>query len=148
MRRRNSKTYYALVWSDILNKNVELKGKEVNKDIELPDDPRMLYGANDNDTFKIIKEVVHQKVKYDAFTTKQSVEFYIEKIEYVLPRDVRIIVWEGSEDIYLPSKNYRIMTPQMFEELVDECDIIKKGLFSEGIRLPRNFASILQTSFA
>lgn len=145
--RRNLKTYYALVWNDVLKKEVELKGKKVDKNIELPDDPRMLYGTNDNDTFKITKEVIHEKIKYDVFTTKQSVEFYVEEIEYVLPRDVRIIVWEGSDELLLPNDSYRIMTPQMFEQLVGECGDMKKGLFNEGIRLPRNFTSVLQTSF-
>lgn len=147
MRRRNLKTYYALVWSNILNEQVKLKGKRVNQDIKLPNDPRMLYGTNDNDVFKIVKEVVHKKIKYDVFTTKQSVEFYIEKVEYVLPRDVRIIVWEGESELFLPNGNYRVMSPQMFESFVKE-KTERKNVLGEGIKLPRNFASVLQATFA
>lgn len=147
MRGHNLKTYYALVWNNVLNEQVKLKGKRVNQGVKLPNGPRMLYGTNDNDVFKIVKEVVHKKIKYDVFTTKQSVKFYIEKVEYVLPRDVRIIVWEGESELFLPSGSYRVMSPQMFENLTKE-KIERENVLGEGIRLPRNFTSVLQATFA
>ena len=120
MTKRSKKSYYALVWNTALsNKDLVIRGELVSQNTVLPKDPRMMYGTNPNDVLNVRIEKIKKEVKYDVFTTKQSVRFIkeIEKIE--LPRDVRIIVWDDEEELYIANKSYRIVSPQVFEELIE-----------------------------
>lgn len=81
----------------------------------MPDDPRILYGSNDNDIAKIRNVEMWKEIEYDTLTTKQTVRYYTEVKEYVLCRDVRIIVWQGDEELRLPSNDYKIVSPELFE---------------------------------
>lgn len=112
--------YYALVWNTFLNskKNLEIKGEKITKSTELPKDPCMLYGTNDNDVAKIRKVESWTEIEYDVHTTSQRVKFWKEVEEYIISRDVYILVWEGSEILSLPNDPYRIVTPDLFDYLV------------------------------
>lgn len=111
-------SYYALVWKDVLKAKVEIKGELITRDTILPNDPRMLYGTNNNDVAKIKKIELWKEIEYDVLTTKQSVRFWKEIDEYILSRDVYIIVWEDSAILSLPSNSYRIVSPDLFEHIV------------------------------
>ena len=95
----SNSSYYALVWKDSLDKKGKIKGELITKNTVLPDDPRILYGSNDNDIAKIRNVEMWKEIEYDTLTTKQTVRYYTEVKEYVLCRDVRIIVWQGDEEL-------------------------------------------------
>lgn len=123
MTKRLANSYYALVWNTALSeKDLVIQGEVISQNTVLPKDPRMMYGTNPNDVFKIRIERIKEEIKYDVFTTKQSVRFIKEVEEVELPRDVRIIVWEGSDTLHIPYDKYRIVTPQVFEELIKMSD--------------------------
>lgn len=117
MRENDCNTYYALVWSTILSskKKETIKGEKITKSTVLPNDPRILYGTSNNDVIKIRNVEMWKEIEYDIATTKQTVRFHKEIKEYILCRDVRIIIWQGSEELNLPSDEYRIVTPELFE---------------------------------
>lgn len=111
----SNSSYYALVWKDSLDKKGKIKGELITKNTVLPDDPRILYGLNDNDIAKIRNVEMWKEIEYDTLTTKQTVRYYTKVKEYVLCRDVRIIVWQGDEELRLPSNDYKIVSPELFE---------------------------------
>lgn len=111
-------SYYALVWNDSLNKKMKVKGELITRNTVLPKDPRMLYGTNCNDIAKIRNIGVWKEIEYDVLTTKQSVKFWKEVDEYILSRDVYIVVWEGEEYLDFPNNNYKIVSPELFEYIV------------------------------
>lgn len=90
----------------------------ITKNTVLPDDPRMLYGTNSNDVAKIRNVGIWKEIEYDTITTKQSVKFWKEVDEYILSRDVYILVWEGEEYLELPNDRYKIVSPDLFEYIV------------------------------
>lgn len=119
----NGNLYYALVWNTTLKiKNKTVEGELLNKNTILPDDPRMLYGTNPNDILKIQSESFVKIMKYDVMTMTQSVKFHKKIEEVIIPRDVRIIVWENSELLNLSEDNYRIVTPEYFKEIINQLD--------------------------
>lgn len=111
-------SYYALVWNDSLKRKMRIKGELITRNTVLPDDPRMLYGTNSNDIAKIRNVGLWQEIEYDTITTKQSVKFWKEVDEYILSRDVYILVWEGEEYLELPNDRYKIVSPDLFEYIV------------------------------
>lgn len=116
--------YYTLVWDTTLKeKKRVVKGELIDKNTKLPEDNRMLYGTNSNDTFVVKLETFIDVIKYDVLTTIQSVRFQKTTEEVFIARDVRIIVWEGSETINLSEDKYRIMTPDNFDELVSHLSV-------------------------
>lgn len=119
MKKEPNNTYYALVWNTALSeKDLLIQGEVISQNTILPKDPRMMYGTNPNDVFKVRLERIKTEVKYDVLTTKESVRFIKEVEEIEIPRDVRIVVWEGSNILHIPYDKYRIVTPQMFEDLI------------------------------
>lgn len=120
--------YYALVWCDVLKRNVDVKGSKICRETSLPNDSSMLYGTNINDVYKIRKNIIHMKIKYDILTTKQSVSFFVEEIVHSIPRDLRIIVWRASEFINLEEDSYKIFSKKDFEHLVNYNFKIKETL--------------------
>lgn len=111
-------SYYALVWNDSLKREMRIKGELITRNTVLPDDPRMLYGTNSNDIAKIRNVGLWKEIEYDTITTKQSVKFWREVDEYILSRDVYILVWEGEEYLELPNDIYKIVSPDLFEYIV------------------------------
>ena len=111
-------SYYALVWNDSLKRKMRIKGELITRNTVLPDDPRMLYGTNSNDIAKIRNVGLWQEIEYDTITTKQSVKFWREVDEYILSRDVYILVWEGEEYLELPNDRYKIVSPDLFKYIV------------------------------
>lgn len=126
---RNS--YYALVWSTTLDKDGYVKGKLINQSTKLPEDPNILYGTNNNDVMKVKTVEFEEEVSYNSLTTQQSVKFNKIVEEYILPRDVRIVVWNDYEYMNPKTDKYRIMTPEYFEEFVKLSDpgLSKKNEF-------------------
>lgn len=120
MGRKNNKSYYALVWIDSLKSKLDLiiKGELIHKKTKLPKDPSILYGTNPNDVAKIRIVEAFEEIKYDVYTMEQSVKFWSESDEYIVPRDVRIVVWEGKDELNLPYDKYRIVSPELFELIV------------------------------
>lgn len=114
-------SYYALVWSSEVSskRKKEIKGEKITRQTSLPEDPRILYAANKNDVAKIKTVKIWEEIEYDPVTTKQSVRFWKETEEYILPRDVCIVVWEGSDTLCLSEDNYRIVTPEDFKCIVE-----------------------------
>lgn len=117
------KTYYTLAWSTTLTQDVYIRGKAIGKNTKLPKDPKMLYGTNENDIFKIKRVEYETEITYDVFTQKQSVRYIPIVEEFSIQRDMRIIVWEGSEELSLLNDDYRIVTPEDFEDLVRLSDV-------------------------
>lgn len=119
MCMKPSKYYYALVWDTALkNGNLLIKGTLVNRNTKLPKDPRMMYGTSPKDVFKVRLENYKQITEYDIMTTKQTVRFIKELEEYELSRDIRIVIWEGSEFLNVVTDHYRVVSVDFFEELV------------------------------
>lgn len=118
MGEYNRKSYYALVWKNTLAEEIYIEGKVIGSNTRLPTDPRMLYGTNVNDVMKIRNVNFKTELSYDVLTTKQSVRYIPIIEEFNIQRDVRIIVWEGSETLHIPHERYRILTPEAFYELV------------------------------
>lgn len=120
MKEKPNNTYYALVWNTSLEqKESIIEGELISKDTVIPDDPRVMYGTNPNDVLKVSIEHIKTEIEYDVLTTRQSVRFIKEIEEFELPRDVRIIVWEGSNVLHIPYDKYRIVSPKDFEALVE-----------------------------
>ena len=96
MRDYNTDLYYTLVWSSELDskKDLVLSGLKITKDTKLPEDPTILYGAHPNDVAKIKVVKNNGKVSYDCKTATEKYECYDVIEEYILPRDVFIIVWQ------------------------------------------------------
>lgn len=113
---RNS--YYALVWSTTLESKGHVKGELMSQSTRLPKDPGILYGTHNNDVIKVKSVEFKEELSYDSLTTKQSVKFNRVVEEYIIPRDVRIIVWEGSDTLDVSCDKYRIVSPQIFKDLV------------------------------
>lgn len=113
--------YYTLVWNTTLELKGErfIKGEKITKTTKLPSEPSVLYGTHNNDLKKIRNIEVWEEVIYDVATTKQSVRFHESINEYELCRDVRIIVWEGSPELDLFYDSYKIVTPEMFEDIAN-----------------------------
>jgi len=118
-KRYHNNFYYALVWSKDLTSEIEVIGEKITRNTVLPKDSRMLYTTNGKDLSKIVKVKTWKEITYDPLTTKQSVKFWDETEEYTLKRDVCILVWEGSEILSLPSKQYKIVSPELFEEIIE-----------------------------
>lgn len=120
MKENDCNLYYALVWNTQLSskENEVIKGDKITKSTVLPSDPRILYGVSDNDIKRIRSVKVLKEIEYDIYTTKQSVKFQRDVKEYVLCRDVRIIVWRGANEINLLHDKYKIVTPELFETMV------------------------------
>lgn len=142
MKELNSNMYYALVWNTSLsNKKQVIKGTKITRSTRLPKDPRMLYGTNNNDIARIIKKDNWMEVKYDIMTQRETVTFWKEEEEYVIYRDIRIIVWQGNDELYLPKEmdKYKIVSPELFEYI---CSTSEETL--EDIHLQEdNFKEIL-----
>lgn len=119
----NTNMYYALVWNTTLSskKKIIIQGEKITRSTKLPKDPRMLYGTNNNDIARIIKKDNWIEIKYDIMTQRQSVKFWTEIDEYVLSRDIRIIVWQGESELVLPSKQYKIVAPDLFQHICMNC---------------------------
>lgn len=121
--------YYALVWNTALSpqidkkksKKIVIEGEKITRSTKLPRDPRMLYGTNNNDIARIVKTDNWMEIKYDIMTQKQTVKTWVENEEYLLSRDIRIIVWEGESKLELPSKLYKVVAPDLFEHIVKTC---------------------------
>lgn len=111
-------SYYALVWNNSLERRMEVKGELITNHTTLPKDPRVLYGTNNNDVAKIRKVSAWEEIEYDTLTTKQTVRFWKEVDEYILSRDVRIIIWDGRDTLCLPNDKYKIVSPDLFEYIV------------------------------
>lgn len=137
MKESDTKSFYALVWNTALSSKEELiiQGEEIHRDTIIPDDPRMLYGTNNNDVARITKVKEWKEIKYDTLTTKQSVRFWKEIDEYVLARDVRIIVWAGESELMLPSKEYRIVAPDLFKHIVETAPVSSASKSSTNLRV-------------
>lgn len=119
MCMRPSKYYYALVWDTALkNGETLIEGTLVNRNTKLPKDPRMMYGTSPKDVQKVRIEKYKQVTEYDILTTKQTVRFVKELEEYELSRDIRIVIWEGSEFLNVFTDYYRVVSQDFFEELV------------------------------
>lgn len=120
----NTNSYYALVWEDVLNSKDELviSGELIHKETKLPDMPELLYGTNPNDITKVRKVNFLEKIEYDVRTTRQSVTNWRDVEEYILSRALRIIVWQGSETLNLPTDSYRVVSPEMFRFIVKSAD--------------------------
>ena len=119
----NTNMYYALVWNTTLSskkKNI-IQGEKITRSTKLSKDPRMLYGTNNNDIARIIKKDDWKEMQYNIITQKQSVRFWTEIDEYILSRDIRIIVWHGDSELSLPSKRYKIVAPDLFEHICMTC---------------------------
>lgn len=133
MRDYNTDLYYTLIWSSTLDskKGLVLNGLKITKDTKLPKDPTILYGAHSNDVAKIKKIRANGKVTYDCKTATEKYECYDVMEEYVLPRDVFIIVWPGGNPLYLDIEPYRIVTPQVFEDIVSRQTVTSKDVLSK-----------------
>lgn len=120
MKENDCNLYYALVWNTQLSskENEVIKGDKITKSTVLPSDPRILYGVSDNDIKRIRSVKVLKEIEYDIYTTKQSVKFQRDVKEYILCRDIRIIVWRGANEINLLHDKYKIVTPELFETMV------------------------------
>lgn len=137
----DTKTYYALLWNTSLDlgREMKVKGSVLCKDSELPNDPRILYGANMNDVAKIKRPKLWKKIEYDVRTTQQKVLYWSDTEEYTLLRDVRIVVWAGHDELWLPYDDYKIVIPEHFEFLSSnskyyKCDFKNnEGNYVEGI---------------
>lgn len=112
--------HFAIVWNtDLKQKNFEVQGTKICQNTILPEDPRVLYGTNNNDKRKLKIQKMKEIVEYDKYSTKQTVRFAVEEEEVELSRDVRIIVWRGLHDtINLSVDEYKIVSPQVFKSLV------------------------------
>lgn len=151
MSKCHVNSYYALVWNNSLERKMEVKGELITKNTVLPKDPRMLYGTNNNDIAKIRKVSAWEEIEYDILTTRQTVRFWKEVDEYILSRDVRIIVWEGEDILCLPNDKYRIVSPDLFEYIVKTSsetgkdyikDIYEEGIEDEEITVDKILRSI------
>lgn len=111
------KTYYKVVWNTDLNTNLVVEGEEITKESKLPKEEMSRYGTHDNDVAVVRVNVIKERKKYDWLTTKQTVEVYTEQEKYKIKRDLRIIIWDGEPRISLLD-NYKVITPQFFEEIV------------------------------
>lgn len=119
----NVNMYYALIWNTTLSskKKIIIQGEKITRSTKLPKDPRILYGTNNNDVARIVKKDNWIEIKYDIMTQKQSVKFWTETDEYILSRDIRIIVWQGESELVLPSKQYKIVAPDLFQHICMTC---------------------------
>ena len=135
----NTNSYYALVLNDTLlnREEVQIEGELIHKKTELPNIPKFLYGANPNDVAKIlgIKDTV--EYAYDRKTTRQSVKSWREVEELILSRSVRIIVWYGSSELVLPEDDYKIVTPELFQFLIETSARYEAGRSSESLASPK-----------
>lgn len=136
MIENNTNSYYALVDNELLHsdKEVVIVGEIVHRDTELPRIPSFLYGTNPNDVSKIVQVVEHVSVGYDYRTTRQSVRSWVEVEELIMSRSIRIIVWEGSEELSIPSGDYRILSPELFELLTETSNKYKETNSEEDIQ--------------
>lgn len=123
MEYRDTNTYYALVSCSTLQtkEDIAIQGNVIHSDTVLPNEPRLLYGTNGNDVAKIRIIEAYKKITYDVFTTRQSVVFWEEIEEYDIPRDTRIIIWEGKDDLEIQHDSYQIVTPDLFNLIVSTC---------------------------
>lgn len=119
----NANMYYALIWNTTLSskKKIIIQGEKITRSTKLPKDPRMLYGTNNNDIARIVKKDNWMEIRYDIMTQRQSVKFWTEIDEYILSRDIRIIVWQGESELVLPSKQYKIVAPDLFQHICMTC---------------------------
>lgn len=121
IEHRTVKYYYALVWDSVLkDKDIVIKGQPLVASTKLPEDPRMMYGTSHKDIYKVRLTNFRDVVKYNTFTTEQSVSFEREYEEVNLTRDVRIVIWEWAETMSPKYDSYRIVSKQYFEELVKD----------------------------
>lgn len=145
MREYDTNLYYALVLNSTLEKkDLVINGELITKDTELPKDVELLYGAHSNDVAKIRKVKDITEVHYDYRTTKESYSNRREVKEFVLPRDVCIIVWQGYPILYTSYRSYRIVTPEVFEDLVSHSkesgkDRVKRVPFGEHLKEYKEF---------
>ena len=101
--------YYTLIFSPNLiktksrrkNKDKIVKGYKLTQQTNLPNDPRMLYGTNDNDVAKFTIIDRYMEWTFNFISKKESVKFWEETKVYTLPRDIRIIMWQGGEELNL-----------------------------------------------
>ncbi len=148
--------YYALVWNTALDeKDLVIQGQLITKNTILPEGPHMMYGTNPNDILKVRTEKIKEKIEYDVLTMKQSVKFIREVEEIDIPRDVRILVWEGSDKINLKESDYKIVSPQMFQELIemsedcleDEDEIMRPSILPE-VKFNKNILNMLDLNLS
>lgn len=112
------KYYYAVVWeSDLRKKSFLVKGELVTKKTKLPRDPRLLYGTSSKDISKVAIPEYKNIITYNMFTGEQRVRFERKSEEYILKRDVRIVIWEDCEEIDLGLKYHRVVSPDFLESL-------------------------------
>lgn len=117
MIKINTNSYYALVREEDLKSgfNAVISGELITPDTELPISG--LIGTNKND---IYREVWQQRIevkKYDKTRFRESYDYYIKENEWVRPRNVRLVVWEGKANLELPYDKYRVITVEAFEAM-------------------------------
>lgn len=121
MSMKPRKYYYALIWGTALEeKNFIVKGSLLTKKTRLPKDPKILYGTSPKDIKRILISEYKNIVSYNIFTGEQSVRFERDSEEYILKRDVVVIVWEDHEEINLAWKYHRVVAPDFLEALAEE----------------------------
>lgn len=129
----NTNSYYAFIWGPYLSSNREriVKGNLIHRNIETNSILKMFYGTNSNDIYKVNKLKFWKEIEYKIDGEVQSVKYWKPEGEKVIERDMRIIVWEGSESTNLSYNKYRIVSPQIFELLVKGAKVHQVDLDSE-----------------
>lgn len=122
------RSYYAIVWNTSLKRRKKIRGKLIDGNVVLPKETSILYGTSDNDIAKVRTVDYKDKVVYNIETGKQSVQFEKDVREFVLNRDVRLIIWDGPEYLNPLKDKYKIIEPRFFEEMV----LIRKELEDKG----------------
>lgn len=115
----NTELYYALLWRDEIDSSI-VTGCKVHRGQKLITTPSMLYGTCQNDSIKIKSIDESNEFHYDYVSGRQSFRVKKEVKEYIIPRDIYILVWQGKRVINTEYDEYRIVSPEDFELIAEQ----------------------------